>query len=136
MEGNKTMNLKTFADVVILTVLICLVTNVGARAQWGYSIGQKEIPRVVIQKDTSALKVYPNHPRLFFRDTDLETIKERINGDYKNEWLEMLGDIEAHALNGPAAKYAEGSFLKNWTTGRNIAFAARITGEEKVYKMG
>jgi len=131
---SKTKNLKTLADVVILSILICFVTNMAAHAQWGYSIGQKEIPGVVIQKDTSAFKFYPNQPRLFFLDQDLPIIRERIKGDYKNEWLEMLADIEAHALNGPASKYAEGSFLKNWTIGRNIAFVARITGEEKYIK--
>jgi len=100
-------------------------------AQWGFTIGLKEVPPVVIQKDPSAFRVYPNHPRLFFRDTDLPVIRERIKGEFSKEWREMIADLEERAVNVPASTFAEGSYLKNWTTGRNMAFAALLTGDER-----
>lgn len=91
----------------------------------------REVPAVVIQPDAAAFAVHERHPRLFFRDTDVPEIRRRIAGDFRPEWQEMLADLNARALRGPAKRFAEGVFLKSWETGRNVAFAAAITGEQK-----
>ncbi len=96
-----------------------------------YRIGQSEIPAVEIQAEAADFEVYSGHPRLFFRDTDLPAIRERIAGDYQAEWREMIADLDTRALAQPAEEFARGAFLKSWGTGRNVAFAAIVTGDEK-----
>jgi hypothetical protein len=100
-------------------------------AQWGYTIGQREIPSVVIKENPADVQVYPGHPRLFFRDTDLPVLRQRIAGDFKTEWLALMKDIETRVLTKPAKTYGEGKYLKGWDTGRSVAFAAVLTGEAK-----
>lgn len=113
-------------------VAICLGLLVtGSALTAGYRIGQNEIPDVVIHEDPADFAVHPRHPRLFFRDTDLPTIRERIAGEFRPEWEEMLAHLERGALTEPPAEYARGPRLKNWAHGRNIAFAASVTGEER-----
>jgi hypothetical protein len=96
-----------------------------------YPIGSREIPAVVVQPNADAFTVYEQHPRLFFRDTDLPEIRRRIANDVKPEWEEMLASLSAGALKRPAKTYGEGVFLKSWETGRNVAFVAAITGEPR-----
>lgn len=103
-------------------------------AQWGYTIGQREIPKVVIQEEPADFQVYPGHPRLFFRDTDLPVLRDRIRGEFKQEWLAMIADLESRALNKTPSTYAQGKFLKGWDTGRNMAFVAVLTEDEKYIK--
>lgn len=96
-----------------------------------YRIGQSEIPRLVILDEASKLEVHPRHPRLFFRDTDLPEIRKRIRGDFAPEWREMIADLEERALTKDPGFFAQGAYLKGWATGRNVAFAAVVTGEQK-----
>jgi hypothetical protein len=105
--------------------------NAGDLVRWGYTIGQREIPTGRINENVSDFKVYPKHPRLFFRDTDLPTIRQRIKKDFSAEWQEMLHDLDTRALAVPAATFAQGKYLKRWTIGRNAAFVAAVTGEER-----
>ena len=116
------------------TLIFSLLLSSGLLAQSSFRIGQKETPKVVIQKDTAAFQVYKGHPRLFFRDTDLPEIRNRIKGDFKKEWLEMTNELKANSLNLAPSDFARSRYLKNWTTGRNIAFAAVVSGEEKYIK--
>lgn len=117
--------MKTFVARFLLAVLAA--APLGA----GYRIGQSEIPEVLIHKDPAEFEVHAGHPRLFFRAADLPAIRERIRGEYRAEWREMIEALEQGALRQPAAEFARGPHLKLWSTGRNIAFAAVVTGEEK-----
>jgi hypothetical protein len=121
---------RTECIFTILTIFFIL-TAFEVSAQWGYTIGQKEIPEVIIQENIDEFKVYPGHPRLFFRDTDIPVLQKRINGDFKQEWLEMVADLESRVLSKPAANFAEGKYLKGWDSGRNVTFLAVVTGNEK-----
>lgn len=96
-----------------------------------YRIGESAVPKVVVHEDAAALKVYEGHPRLFFRDTDLPTIRERIRGAFRPEWERMQADLEKRALHRAPSEFARGPFLKGWETGRNMAFAAVVTGDRK-----
>jgi len=96
-----------------------------------YHIGQRELPKVIIQAEPSQFEVYPNHPRLFFRDTDLLAIRERIQDSHKEEWQEMVSYIDNRLLKRDATDFAKGAYLKSWSYGRNVAFVAAITGEKK-----
>lgn len=102
-------------------------------AEWSgqYRIGQQSIPKVVVREDASAFQVYSNHPRLFFRETDIHAIKDRIRGSHKDQWQEMIDYIDNRLLERDPTRYAQGSYLKGWQYGRNMAFVAVITGEEK-----
>lgn len=115
---------------LIPAVLVFCAMN-DANGQWGYTIGQKEVPKVVIQKNADDFRVYPQHPRLFFRDTDLRVLRERIKGEFKDEWHRMISDLESRVLPKPAATFGQGKYLKGWDTGRNMAFAAVLTQDEK-----
>ena len=97
---------------------------------WGFRIGQSEIPEVIVQKNENDLKVYPKHPRLFFRDTDIPTIKSRINGEFNDEW-ETLLKFASQTLQEPPLEHAQEKKPKIWFTGRAITFIALITGEKK-----
>lgn len=99
--------------------------------EWGYTIGQRGAPKVRIHENVGDLKVYPNHPRLFFRDTDLSTIRRRVKKEFREEWKEMLNDLDKNVLTFAPSVFAQGKYLKRWTNGRNVAFAAAVTGEEK-----
>lgn len=113
------------------TILSLLGLMLAGESAWAdYRIGQKEIPAVVIHSDPAAVEVYPGRPRLFFRDTDLPALRGRIAGDFKAEWTELLAGVEGPLASEPA-EFARGAYLKGWTNGRNIAFAAALTGEEK-----
>ncbi|HYD84965.1 MAG TPA: hypothetical protein VEA63_12960, partial [Opitutus sp.] len=70
-----------------LTLLV-LAVGLTASAPASYRIGQQEIPAVEIKSDAASFEVHSGHPRLFFRDTDLPAIRERIAGDYQSEWRE------------------------------------------------
>ncbi len=96
-----------------------------------YRIGQAEAPAPVVHEDAADFEVYPGHPRLFFRDTDLPEIRRRIAGDYADEWRQLVEALEMRAMKAPPETYARGAHLKAWTTGRNVAFAAVVTGEER-----
>lgn len=99
--------------------------------KWGYTIGQKEIPAGRINENVADFKVYPNHPRIFFRDTDLPAIRKRISKEFKQEWNEMIADLASKTANTPPTTFARGKYLKQWSTGRNMAFAAVVTGDRK-----
>lgn len=116
--------------ILCIITSVCLLLPSLSYAQWGYKIGQKEIPKVIIQ-DKSDYKIYPGHPRLFFRDTDLPTIRQRIKGDFRQEWDEMLSYLQSQTSKEPASVFATGRYLKHWTIGRNMTFAAVVTGQWK-----
>ncbi len=115
--------------IYVLFITLSLFVQPHISAQWGYTIGQEEIPKVVIQ-DAKDYKVYPGHPRLFFRDTDLSVIRERISGLYKPEWDKMLSFLKEKTLNISPSVFAEGRYLKHWMIGRNMTFAAVVTEDE------
>ena len=79
---------KILRRISLFLIIFTLLMTLKVQAQWGYQIGQKKVPKVLIHKDSLAFKVYTGHPRLFFRDTDLPELRKRIKGDFKNEWLE------------------------------------------------
>lgn len=108
---------------------LCLATVACGYAS--YTIGQNEVPAIVVQPDARSFNVLPGHPRLFFRATDLPVIRARIGGEFRPEWDEMLAHLNGRALREPARRFAEGTFLKAWETGRNVAFVAAITGDAK-----
>ncbi|HWL14177.1 MAG TPA: heparinase II/III family protein [Opitutus sp.] len=114
------------------STLIRFLFSVGiaASAHATYQIGQTEIPNVVVHDEPADFQVHEGHPRLFFRGSDLPAIRARIAGDYRAEWREMLDQIEQEALRQPAAKLAQGPHLKLWS-GRNVVFAAVVTGDRK-----
>jgi hypothetical protein len=114
--------------------LLLLAALAATSVQATYRIGQSEIPAVDIKADVADFRVYGKHPRLFFRDTDLPAIRERIRGEYAPEWKEMISHLERAALSRPAADFAQGVYLKAWAIGRNIAFAAVVTGEPRYVK--
>ena len=101
-----------------------------AYGQWGYTIGQKEIPSVIIHSDTSRVKVYPGHPRLYFRDTDLPVIRERVRGEFRQEWSELLSYLKEQTLQFSPEVLGRGRYLKHWDIGRNMAFVAVVTEDE------
>ncbi len=113
---------------IAFRLLLSLTT--AACAMGSYRIGQSEIPELEVHDDPAAFEVHDGHPRLFFRASDLPTIRERVAGEYRAEWREMLDEIEQGALRQPAAELARGPHLKLWS-GRNVIFAAVVTGEEK-----
>ena len=96
-----------------------------------YTIGQREVPAVPVQSPAEAFEVHGGHPRLFFRDTDIPTIRRRVADEFRPEWEEFLADLNQRALKRPAKPFGEGVFLKSLETGRNMAFVAAITGDEK-----
>ncbi len=100
-------------------------------AQAAYSIGQKEIPVVTIQRNEQEFAVYGGHPRLFFRDTDLPAIRERIRGEYAPEWKQTLAFIEERALALPPEQLARPPYTKEWALPRDVLFAAVVTGEPR-----
>ena len=102
-----------------------------APAYADYRIGQSEIPAPLVHEDPARFEVYPRHPRLFFRETDLPEIQRRIAGEFAPEWEQLTTDLEARAMRADPAQFAQGQHLKAWTTGRNVTFAARVTGEER-----
>src|SRR5687768_2559990 len=110
-----------------LLPLLLLTLATGPFALGEYRIGESEIPEVVIHQDAAAFEVYDGHPRLFFRDTDLLVIRERVRGAFRPEWERMTAGLEKQALNRAPSEFARGPFLKGWETGRNIAFAAVVT---------
>ncbi len=131
MSRNKIFSFKFPSLIAGIYLVFFISCNFKNSERWGYTIGQKDIPGVVIQKDTSYFKVYPRHPRLFFRDTDLREIRKRIKGEFQPEWQEMLTHLETRVLTRPAADFAQGSYLKSWSNGRNLTFVAAITAEQK-----
>ena len=122
---------RIFQIILIWNIIICPFASMKVSAQWGFTIGQKEIPVAKSKNNPSDFKVYSGHPRLYFRDTDLPVINKRIKGEFKQEWNEMINDLNAFISKNPPARYAEITTIYNWETGRSIAFAALITGEEK-----
>jgi hypothetical protein len=115
-------------------VHLLLLASFAASAQATYRIGQPEIPQVEIKKDAADFRVYPGHPRLFFRDTDLPAIRERIRGDFASDWKEMTAELDRKAFARPPADFAQGGYLKEWSIGRNVTFVAAVTGEARYVK--
>ena len=76
-----------------------------------YHIGQRELPNVIIQEEPSQFEVYPNHPKLFFRDTDLPTIRERIQDSHKEEWQEMVSYIDSRLLKRDPTDFGKEAYL-------------------------
>ncbi|HVU23031.1 MAG TPA: heparinase II/III family protein [Opitutus sp.] len=99
-----------------------------ARAE--YRIGETKVPAPLFHT-AAEFAVYGGHPRLYFRDTDLATIRTRINGDFRSDWDDLRAVLERKVLPEPAQKYAEGGYLKNWELARGAAFVAAVTGEER-----
>jgi hypothetical protein len=99
-------------------------------ADWGFEIGQHEPPSVVIQKDEADVKIYPGHPRLYFRDTDLPAIRERIHGEFKPEWERLYG-YASRTAERPTLRYAQRP--KSWFAARAVTFVAAVTGEKKYH---
>ncbi|OAM90501.1 heparinase II/III family protein [Termitidicoccus mucosus] len=112
--------------------LVLLLSSVPLCAE--YRIGEKEIPSVKIHSDAADFAVHPSHPRLFFRDTDIPTIRTRIAGEYQTEWRQMLHHLEEVGLSQRPGKFAVHPHLKSWEIVRNIAFVAAVTGEERYIK--
>ncbi len=110
---------------------VLLLLGLAPCAHASYPIGLREVPAVVVQPDASAFTVHAGHPRLFFRAADLPEIRRRIDGEFRAEWRELLADLDARALRRPAKMFAEGTYLKSWETGRNVAFVAAITGDAR-----
>ncbi|HEU5081061.1 MAG TPA: heparinase II/III family protein [Opitutaceae bacterium] len=98
-----------------------------------YSIGQKAIPEVTIQSDAAKFEVYAGHPRLFFRDTDLPVIRERIRGEYRAEWEDLLARLQKVIVR-PPADLAKFPYVKEWAIPRSVLFAAVVTGDEQYVK--
>lgn len=115
--------------VFLFFLLALVVAGVSLRAE--YRIGQKEIPAVTIQPGAEQFAVYAGHPRLFFRDTDMPVIRERIRGDYREEWDIMRTHLEANILPRSPAALAEFPHTKDWAMPRNVVFVAAVTGDER-----
>ncbi len=113
----------------LLLLALLLAAGLSLRAE--YHIGRKEIPAVKIQPGADQFEVYAGHPRLFFRDTDLPAIRERIRGDYREDWEIMRAHLEAKALTQPPADLAKFPYTKEWATPRNVLFVAVVTGDER-----
>jgi hypothetical protein len=107
---------------------IAVLTAIAVRAD--YRIGQTEVPAPLI-RETTAFQVYPQHPRLYFRDTDKAALQKRIAGDFRPEWDGMRAMLERTVLSHPASDFAQGTHLKAWQPARDVAFVAAITGEKK-----
>jgi hypothetical protein len=110
----------------LLSPFVVFIAAVGV-AHATYPIGSREIPAITTERDAANFQVYEQHPRLFFRDTDLAEIRRRIAGDLKPEWDEMLAELSL-VVKRPAKPYGEETRLKSWETGRNMAFVATVTG--------
>lgn len=95
-----------------------------------YRVGSTEAAVPVI-RDAKSFTVYAGHPRLYFRDTDLPAIRERIGGEWRPEWEEMRATLERTLLAQPPEKFADGPFLKSWAPARTVVFVAAVTGEKK-----
>lgn len=113
----------------LLAVLAFAAAGLSVRAE--YNIGQQGIPAVRIQPSAEQFEVYQGHPRLFFRDTDLPVIRERIRGDYREDWEIMTTHLEANGLALPPADFAKHPYTKDWAMPRNIVFVAAVTGDER-----
>lgn len=110
----------------------CVCATSLATVAWAdYPIGQKELPTVVIHADAAQFKVYPQHPRLFFRDTDLPTLRQRIETDQRAAWQRMTEYLQSTLLKQDPAKYARNPYLKGWSYGRNMTFAAVLTHDAR-----
>ena len=96
-----------------------------------FHIGQNAVPEASARKDPSAFRVHPKHPRLFFRDTDLPALRARIAGTHADDWREMTRYLDGQLLKKNPAAYGQGSYLKAWQYGRNMAFAAAVSGEPR-----
>ena len=72
-------------------LLLCTVGVAKGAEDGSYTIGQTAAPQVVVRDTPSEFSVYPGHPRLFFRDTDLPTIRARIAGSHQEEWQWLVG---------------------------------------------
>ncbi len=111
-------------------LLLCIV-GAGEGAEDGsYSIAQAAVPEVVIRGTPSQFSVYPGHPRLFFRDTDLPAIRSRIAGSHKEEWQWLVG-LAGRMVERDPEQFARRP--KQWGPGRNTTFVAAVTGE-KTYR--
>lgn len=119
--------MRATACLAFWIVLGLLELGVPARAD--YPIGSRGVPAVVVHTAPAQFGVYPRHPRLFFRDTDVPVLRERIAGEYRDPWAAMTGVLEKRLLKQDPAKYAVNPYLKNWVCGRNMAFAAAVTGD-------
>jgi len=117
-------------SIALISSTVFAETNETETVDWGYRIGQTEPPKVVIQKNENDVKLYPGHPRLFFRDTDLPAIRSRINGEFKPEW-ERLYDYATRTVNRPTLRYAQRP--KSWFAGRAVTFVAAVTGEKEYH---
>lgn len=113
---------------LLLLPLVAFLTP-ALRAE--YRIGQTEIPSVEIKASEAEFQVYPGHPRLFFRDTDLPAIRARIAGEYRAEWERWMKHLEAEVLSQPPAAFAKHPHLKVWGNARGVLLAALLTGETR-----
>lgn len=112
----------------VSAILSLLLAAVALRAD--YAVGESHVPSPLI-RSAADFAVYGNHPRLFFRDTDLPTIRARVAGEYRAEWDQMRAALEQKVLSQPPGNLAQKPHLKNWQQARNVAFVAAITGEKK-----
>ncbi len=110
--------------LVAIAVAACTTP---ARAE--YRIGQAEAPDPLVHQDPAAFDVHSGHPRLYFRDTDLPVLRERITGEFAPEWTQMLAYLEQKVFAEPPEKFAQGNYLKGWQPPRNAVFAAVLTGD-------
>lgn len=117
-----------------IRLIVCIAlagAAAGVPARADYPIGHPDVPKVVVHADAEQFQVYPKHPRLFFRDTDLAAIRKRIGGDYRRQWSMMAEALERHLRKQDLEKYAKNPYLKAWSVGRNMAFAALVTGDSR-----
>ena len=119
--------MRATACLSLRIALVSLFSVVPAKAD--YPIGARETPAVVVHSDPAQFSVYPRHPRLFFRNTDVPVLRQRIAGEYRDLWTAMTAILEQRQLKQDPAKYTVNPYLKSWTYGRNMAFAAALTGE-------
>ncbi|HYD85428.1 MAG TPA: heparinase II/III family protein, partial [Opitutus sp.] len=115
----------------LLNSLRCAIAGLAAVAavHAEYRIDSKTVPTAVIQPE-AAFEVHANHPRLYFRDTDLPAIRRRIRAEFREPWETMRAQIERTVLSQPAEKFAHGQYLKGWQSARSVVFVAAVTGEE------
>ena len=108
-------------------LLLCTVGVAKGAEDGSYTIGQTAAPQVVVRDTPSEFSVYPGRPRLFFRDTDLPTIRARIAGSHQEEWQWLVGLADRMVERDPETCARK---PKAWQPGRNTTFVAVVTGEE------
>ncbi len=123
------VNVRATTCLSFWILLGSLLPVVPARAD--YPIGSREAPAVVVYTDPAQFGVHPRHPRLFFRNTDLPALRQRIAGEYRDQWTAMTGMLDNRLLRQDPAGYTRNPYLKDWIYGRNMAFAAALTGDAR-----